>query len=117
LEDSTTYLYIDFSLDTIYLEYSLDMPSFNIATRFLGLELERVRSFALDFEYCAFDLGSYMRLRSLTQIEEPILVIADSTVGQAFPFRFMFSHISDPPQGSFEHKLKEHGKLSHKSLF
>jgi hypothetical protein len=140
LEDSTTYLYINFTLDTIYLEYSLDMPSFDIATRFLGSALEQVRKFALDFEYCAFDLGSYMRLRSLTQIEEPIFVIADSTVGsrrrvgksraslgllqedycqpgQTFPFRFMFSDISDPPQGSFEHKLQEHGKLSHNSLF
>jgi hypothetical protein len=110
----------------------LDTPS--------GSALEQVRKFALDFEYYTFDLGTYIRLRSLTQIEEPIFVIADSTVGsrrrigksraslgllqedycrpgQTFPFRFMFSDISDPLQGSFEYKLKEYGKLSHKSLF
>jgi hypothetical protein len=134
LDNPTTCLYINFSLDTIYLEYSLDMPSFDIATRFLGAELERVRNFALDFEYCAFDFRSYTRLRSLKQIQEPIFVITDSTVGsrrrdgksraslelleedyrkpgQNFPFRFMFSDLSNPPEDSFEQKLKQHGKI------
>lgn len=57
------------------------MPSFDIATRFLGTKLERVRNFALDFEYYTFDMGSYMHLYSLSQIEEPIFVITNSTVG------------------------------------
>ncbi len=138
LDDPTTCLYINFSLDTIYLEYSLDMPSFDIATRFLGAELERVQNFALDFEYCAFDFRSYIRLRSVKQIQEPIFVIADSTVGsirrdgksraslglleedyrkpgQNFPFRFMFSDLSNPPEDSFEQKLKQNGMFSNTS--
>ena len=117
--ETSTHCYINLSLDTIYLEYSYDMPSFSIATRFLGTGLEKVQNLALDYEYCAFDPRSHQELRNLSLIREPVFVVTESLQAsprregkerpylnivdsnyrrpgfEDFPFRFMFQEITD----------------------
>jgi hypothetical protein len=119
VDATSTHCYINLSLDTIYLEYSYDMPSFGIATRFLGTDLEKVQSLALDYEYCAFDSRSHQELRNLSLIREPVFVVTESLQAsprregkerpylnivdsdyrrpgfEDFPFRFMFQEITD----------------------
>jgi hypothetical protein len=134
-----THFYVSFPRDTIYLEYSFDMPSFGVATRFLGPEVEKIEHLALDFEYCAFDLKAYREIRSLPRLNDPIFV-AETTRGsvrrwgrtcaslkslemdyrrpefQGFPFRFMFQDLSEY-DGFLKKSLESHGKLFANEIF
>ena len=77
---------MDFSRDTIFLEHTNELPSFEIATNFLGAPKERITTArAVDFELLCKRLWSYKKLRScLVNLEELLFVapLMDAAAGR-----------------------------------
>ena len=121
------HFYINFSRDTILLNHTNEMPTFEVATNFLGEQLEKIQVLAVDFEYCAFDLWSYKKLQGLVvNLKELIFVTPAGSTRclqrthtilkplepnhrhpdfQGWDFRFMFQDLTEPCDSLFENHI------------